>query len=161
MGAKTASYGGDEEEVDTRTLQALQAYREPKGIWSDRRLGLDIKTRLFKVRVLSILVYGAESWKMTKRIVQKIRGFIVRCFTNMTSHMITEEDKLSYRNIANIRARFIEAMSHIDIIYIIDKKRWQWPGHVLRMKHDRNIHKALNLLDFEPGSLTSPAIVLP
>ena len=67
----------------------------------------------------------------------------------MTSHTITEEDKVSYRNIANIRARFIEAMSHIDIIYIIDKRRWQWLGHVLRMKHDRNIHKALNLLDFE------------
>ena len=48
---------------------------------------------------------------------------------------------------------FIEAMSHIDIIYIIDKRRWQWLGHVLRMKHDRNTHKALNLLDFEPGSL--------
>ena len=57
--------------------------------------------------------------------------------SNMTSHPITEEEKLSYRNIANIRARFIEAMSHIDIIYIIDKRRWQWLGHVLRMKHDR------------------------
>ena len=44
-------------------------------------------------------------------------------------------------------------MSHIDIIYIIDKRRLQWIGDVLRMKHDRNIHKALNLLDFEPGSL--------
>ena len=78
LGAKTASYGGDEEEVEAKTLQALQAYRALKGIWSDRRLSLDIKTRLFKVRVLSILVYGAESWKMTKKIVQKIRGFIVR-----------------------------------------------------------------------------------
>ena len=52
-----------------------------------------------------------------------IRGFIVRCVTNMTSHTITEEDKVAYRNIADIRARFIEAMSHIDIIYIIDKRR--------------------------------------
>ena len=153
LGAKTTSYGSDEEEVEARILQALQAHRALKGIWKDKGLSLDIKIRLFKVRVLSILVYGAESWKMTKKIVQKIRGFIVRCFTNMTSHTITEEDKVSYRNIANIRARFIEAMSHIDIIYIIDKRRWQWLGHVLRMKHDRNIHKALNLLDFEPGSL--------
>ena len=49
-------------------------------------------------------------------------------------------------------ARFIEAMSHIDIIYIIDK-RWQWLGHVLRMKHDRNIHKALNLFPSTPSAI--------
>ena len=66
----------------------------------------------------------------------------------MTSHTIIEEDELSYRSIANIRARFIEAISHIDIIYIIDKRRWQWLGHVLRTKHDRNIHKALDSLHF-------------
>ena len=80
LGAKAASYGGDEEEVEARNLQALQAYRALKGIWSERRLSSDIKTRLFKIRLLSILVYGAESWQMTKRIVQKIRGFIVRMF---------------------------------------------------------------------------------
>ena len=92
---------GGKEEVEATILQALQAYRALKGIWSDRRLSLDIKIRLFKVRVLSILVYGAESWKMTKRIVQKIRGFIVRCFTNITLHKTTQgriaEERLSYK----------------------------------------------------------------
>ena len=67
-------------------------------------------------------MYGAESWKMTKRIVQKIRGFIVRCFANMTLHKTqgrTAEERLSYK------ARYTEAMCHIDIIYLIDKRRWQ------------------------------------
>ena len=53
FGAQTASYGGDDEEVEARTLQALQAYGALKGIWSDRRLSLDIKTRLFKVHLPS------------------------------------------------------------------------------------------------------------
>ena len=35
----------------------------------------------------------------------------------------------------------------------IDRRRWQWLGHVLRMSPDRNAHKALKLLDFEHGSL--------
>ena len=80
---------------------------------------------LFKVRVLSILVYGAESWKMTKRIVQKIRGFIVRCFTNITLNKTTQgriaEERLSYK------ARYTEAMCHIDIIYLIDRRRARPP----------------------------------
>ena len=75
-----------------------------------------------------------------------MRGFIVRCFTNITLHKSTQR-RLSYK------ARYTETMCHIDIIYLIDKRRWQWLGHVLRMSSDRNAHKALNLLDFKPGSL--------
>ena len=33
--AKTTSYGSDEEEVEARILQALQAHRALKGIWTD------------------------------------------------------------------------------------------------------------------------------
>ena len=36
LGAKTTSYGSDEEEVEARTLQALQAYRALKCIWADK-----------------------------------------------------------------------------------------------------------------------------
>ena len=53
------------------------------------------------------------------------------------------------------KERFVEATKHIDIISIIDKKRWQWLGHALRMEPNRNPHKALKLLDFKPGSLLS------
>ena len=37
------------------------------------------KTRLFKGNVLSILLYGSESWKMTKTINHKLEVFQNRC----------------------------------------------------------------------------------
>ena len=43
LGAKTTSYGSDEEEVEARILQALQAHRVLKGIWADKKLSIDIK----------------------------------------------------------------------------------------------------------------------
>ena len=67
--------------------------------------------------------------------------------SNKTTQRRIAEEILSYK------ARYSEAMCHIDIIYLIDRRRWQWLGHVLRMSPDRNAHKALNLLDFEPVSL--------
>ena len=154
LGARIASYGGDEEEVEARTQQALQVHRALKGIWSDGKLDLAIKIRLFKVRVLSILTYGSESWKMTKKVVQKIRGFVARCFASMT-YRVDSGDESPYNSRVRIKARFAEATRHIDIIAMIDKKRWQWLGHALRMKPYRNPHKALYLLDSEPGSLLS------
>jgi hypothetical protein len=152
LGAKITSYGTDIDELEVRTNQAIQIHRALKGFWSDRRLDLPIKVRLFKVRVLSALTYGAESWKMTKQMVQKLRGFAVKCFSSMT-HTPRSEDQPSYRNRAVIKARFNVAISHIDIITMIDKRRWQWLGHALRMKPHRNPHKALALLDTTPGSL--------
>ena len=52
----TASYGG-EEEVEAKILQALQAHRALKGIWTDRRLSLDIKIRLFHTLCFSYSCY--------------------------------------------------------------------------------------------------------
>jgi hypothetical protein len=35
-------------------------------------------------------------------------------------------------------AKFSDAINSIDVIWYIDKRRWQWLGHVLRMSSDRN-----------------------
>ena len=91
---------------------------------------------------------------MTKQIVQKLRGFTVKCFISMT-HTPKSNDRPSYNSRAVIKDRFDKAISHLDIIAMIDKRRWQWLGHALRMKPYRNPHKALKLLDTTPGSLLS------
>ena len=54
-----------------------------------------------------------------------------------------------------IREAFAEATREIDIVSIVEKRRWQWLGHTLRLGPDRNAHRALHLLDFAsaPSSL--------
>ena len=37
-------------------------------------------------------------------------------------------------------------MKDIDIVHMIDKRRWTWLGHVLRMGYERNPRRALSLL---------------
>ena len=73
LGAVVTNHGSDEDDVEARCIQALLANRALKGFWTDKRLGLDIKIRLFKVSVLSVLTYGAESWIFSTKIVQKLR----------------------------------------------------------------------------------------
>ena len=152
LGSIIVSHGGDEEELEARMAKALQAHRGMKGIWTDKNLTLDIKVRLFKVCVLSVLTYGAESWTVTKPMVRKLRGFTVRCFGSMIANS-RNWTRMTENGESRLRAkeRFVEATKHIDIISIIDKKRWQWLGHALRMEPNRNPHKALKLLDFFSG----------
>ena len=80
----------------------------------------------------------------------------MRCFGSMVPPTNTNRLSNQQSKRAIYKKRFDEAMRHIDIISIIDKKRWQWLGHALRMSPTRNPHKALMLLDFSTkGSLLS------
>ena len=157
LGAYIAAWGSDEEDVEARiTRNALSAHRSLNSFWKDKRISLEMKIRLFKICVISILTYGAESWLVTKRMMQNIRGFVMRCFGSMVPPTNTNRLSNQQSKRAIYKKRFDEAMRHIDIISIIDKKRWQWLGHALRMSPTRNPHKALMLLDFSTkGSLLS------
>jgi hypothetical protein len=46
------------------------------------------------------------------------------------------------------------ALSRINVIAMIEKRRWKWLGHFIRMNSLRNPHQCLTILDdFRPGNL--------
>ena len=52
------------------------------------------------------------------------------------------------------RVKFRDAINSTDVIWFVDKRRWQWLGHVLCMKGaDRKPRRALDLLDTNRPSL--------
>ena len=46
-----------------------------------------------------------------------------------------------------------DVLDKINVINMIEKRRWKWLGHVIRMDRTRNPHKCLSILDYSPGSL--------
>ena len=66
-------------EIRTRTSMASQAFAALRSTWKSRSISTNIKIRLFKSNVLSSLLYGTESWKMTKSISHKLEVFQNRC----------------------------------------------------------------------------------
>ena len=77
------SFGSDEEDVETRIQQAVRVFSSLKSYWSDKRLNRRLKIRLFKVRILPIVTYGSESWKVTRNIIKNLRRFAARCFSSI------------------------------------------------------------------------------
>jgi hypothetical protein len=83
--------------------------------------------------------YGYESWTITKQILSKIRGFTARCFARMINVPLIE---------------ISSALSRMNVIDMIEKRRWKRLGHVIRMNSLRNPHQYLTILDdFRPGNL--------
>jgi hypothetical protein len=77
------SHDSDEEEVFERVEKAQGVFRSRGAIWINRRVPLNLKIRLYNVFVNSTLLYGCESWTITKQILSKIRGFTARYFARI------------------------------------------------------------------------------
>ena len=62
-------------DVDRRIGLATGVAGNLAVIWRSKDIGLMTKTRLYKALVLSVLLYNAETWTMTKEIGRKLLVF--------------------------------------------------------------------------------------
>ena len=71
-GSMMSTSGDGEEEILARISKGSQAFASLQSTWRSRNISQKTKIRSFKSNVLSTLLYGAESWKMTKTISHKL-----------------------------------------------------------------------------------------
>ena len=73
LGGIITGFGSDEEDVEARIQQAVRVFGSLNKYWSDKRLNRKLKIRLFKVRILPIVTYGSELWKITRKIFEVLQ----------------------------------------------------------------------------------------
>ncbi|VDP48813.1 unnamed protein product [Schistosoma curassoni] len=71
-------HGGSGSDVNARIGKARAVYLQLKYIWKSKQLSTNTKVRIFNKNVRAVLLYGAETWRTTKAIIQKIQVFINR-----------------------------------------------------------------------------------
>ena len=97
-----------------------------------RHVSLTRKGRIYSSLVLSILLYGCESWALTADLRQKVTSFHNKCVRRM--HRITLHHTQEHR----IRAAALEEKLGIrGIQATMDDLRMRWAGHVARMPENR------------------------
>ena len=79
LGSIIGSQGGTDSDVTARVGKARAAFSILKNIWSSNEISTTTKVCIFNSNVKSILLYGSETWRMTKRTLQKIQTFINCC----------------------------------------------------------------------------------
>ena len=93
-------------------------------VWNAHNVTLSTKLKLFNSIVVSVLIYGCESWKGLKEVENRVRRFESGCLRKIckirwTDHVSEEE----------LRRR----TGQPSVIGVIKRKRWRWYGYVLRM----------------------------
>ena len=79
LGSAVDKQGGTDRDVTARIGKARAAFIKFKNIWSSKEIRTRTKLRIFNSNVKSVLLYGCETWRTTKTMLQKIQTFFNTC----------------------------------------------------------------------------------
>jgi hypothetical protein len=68
--------GGTEKDTETRIANAQNAFHMLNRIWYSNNLSKGYKIRIFNSTGKSVLLYGSETWKINKKLIQKLDKFL-------------------------------------------------------------------------------------
>ena len=109
-----------------------------RNIWKNRNIGLKTKLRIFETNVKSVLLYGSETWKQTKKTEQDLQMFVNKCLRQILR--IRWPEKISNQELWR-------RTNQTPIINTIKERKWRWIGHILR-RPPTNITR--HALDWNP-----------
>ncbi|VDP30661.1 unnamed protein product [Schistosoma margrebowiei] len=123
LGSIIDEQGGSDADVKQRIGKARAVYLQLRNVWNSKQLSTNTKVRIFNTNVKTVLLYGAETWRTTKAIIQKIQVFI-----NSSLRKILQ---ICWPDTISINVLW-ERTNQIPVEEEIKKKRSKWIGHTLR-----------------------------
>jgi len=133
LGSYATRAGTDLRDVEERISKASQAFGALKHCLFRRRdVATEVKRSVYCGLILAILLYGAEHWCLTAKMIRVLRAFHHRCMRSMcrlslwhTRHNHVKTSTLATR----LGIQTIETY--------IARRQMRWLGHVWRMPEKR------------------------
>ena len=118
-------------DVKARIARAKQRFGKMRHIWHDKQLHRNLRLRLYRASVCSIMTYGSEAWTLSEEVMRALNGANASMVCIITGRTPREEASDKWGGRAFNLIRWIRA------------RRLQWVGHIMRMKMDRKLKQAL------------------
>jgi hypothetical protein len=83
LGSNVSIDGGAAKDVNLRIQKARGVFARMNNIWRANCLSTKTKFRIFNACVKSVLLYGCETWYVTRNIERKLQSFINRCLRSI------------------------------------------------------------------------------
>ena len=121
LGGIVSKKGGCDEDIRSRLGKARAQFNRMHRIWNSPIFSIKTKVRLFNTKLISVLSYGCDTWKMNEGDKRKLDSFQNNCLrkimrirwprriSNVDLHQRTGVDKMSE---------------------VIMRRRWAWIGHL-------------------------------
>jgi hypothetical protein len=126
LGTWITSDGRCTQEIKCRIAQAKAAFMKMKSIITNRELELDVRKRIIQCYIEPILMYGCETWTISKKVKQLIEAAEMWFMRRMLR--IPWTDKKSNEKVLE------EAETRRKLYSKIRKRQAKFFGHVMRQK---------------------------
>ncbi|KAI5707335.1 hypothetical protein M8J77_000363 [Diaphorina citri] len=127
LGANIDSKNRTEEEIYARIKSGNRTKFALKKMLSSKLLSHTSKLRIYKTLILPVVLYGAETWTLTKKLENKLKVFENSVLRQIYGP-INENGEWRRRRNRELRALY----DNPDIVTTIKTRRLQWYGHVMR-----------------------------
>ncbi|XP_050513376.1 uncharacterized protein LOC126889292 [Diabrotica virgifera virgifera] len=123
LGSGITESGGTENDIRMRIGKVQQAFSMLNPVWRSGEYTTRTKIRIFQSNVMSVLLYGCETWKVTKSLTDKLQIFVNKCLRRI------------------VRIFWPKTIRNEDLLHLTQQKRveneiksrkWGWIGHTLR-----------------------------
>ena len=129
LGSLIANDGTMTREISERIAKAGGVFaRMRRNVFAVRAMAKNVKMRVYAASVLSVLLYGSETWNITTADLKRLESFHNRCLRCMFGiSRLTHFTNFDLRKLTGQQS--IGAM--------IMNNRLRWLGHVVRMSDER------------------------
>ena len=142
LGAEIAGDGDQEVTLKHRVDIAYGRFAEYREVLTTTKLPVQLRVRIYKLLVVTTMVYGSSAWLFTENIKKKLNGVNSKFLHAITKRTIHDE----------AREPTFDVVKHVLL------RRRSYLGHILRLDEDRALRRYLLDLSpptvpFMPGSL--------
>jgi hypothetical protein len=110
-------------ELERRTANGWKRYWSLKEVFKDKVLLTKTKGKLFNTCILPVLMYGSQTWALTKATISKLA----------CSQRAMERSMLGVRKSDRLRNAEIRRKTKVqDISTKVRRLKWKWAGHIIR-----------------------------
>ncbi|KAJ4443480.1 hypothetical protein ANN_05152 [Periplaneta americana] len=140
LGATVTNINDTREKIMHRINMGNACYYSVEKLLSSSLLSKNLKVRIYETVILSVVLYGCETWTLTLREEHRLRVFenkVLRKIFGAKRDEVTGE----WRKLHNTELHAL--YSSPDIIRNIKSRRLRWAEHVAHMGESRNAYRML------------------
>ncbi|XP_073953527.1 uncharacterized protein [Choristoneura fumiferana] len=113
-------YGDHVQDIRVRIEVVRSTFFKMSKVLCDRIMSLELRMRIVRCYIFSVLLYGVESWTLTRNIMKKLESFEMRILK------ISWCDKVT--NVAVLQ----RMGKHLELVKTIKQRKLCYFGHVMR-----------------------------
>ena len=140
LGINTKNKYFIQEEIKSRFKLGNTCYHSVLNLLSSSLLSKNLKIKIYRTVILSVILYGCETWSLTLREKRRLRVFELRVLRRIFGPKRDEVTK-EWRKLQN--EELYDQYSSPSIFRAIKSRRMGWAGHVARMGKRRGEYRVL------------------